>query len=241
METNRDIEKLGFVPSENHDLVVADVRAWLTEHVLPHVAVGDMTRRELVTYEGGYLYITLGGRVPHPTKPEVTIDAEATLCISSRDQHDRVEDEDGTWWYRTGITATVNWPSYGSSQPGLAVRRAEVISLASRLACEFEDAFGDVFIWSRGPTKAERDERAAALEAQRALDFCVSRARVAIRKAIHTTHKRMRVGSDGFIGPFGIKESHRFTVEVEKKEYEVVVYVPDDGSDELSMLFTRTK
>ncbi len=248
METDRDFEKLGFVPSNNLDEVSLAVREWLVEHVLPHVTSNKCQRDEIMAYDGGYLNVQLGGDFPHPQNPGVTFNAEASLNVQphtrlARFELDTVEDPDGTRWYRSRVSCTVGWPSYSNDRntSSIATIRANVIMTAARLATEFEQAFGNVIVWQRGPTIAERLARQEALTAQRLLDDRIAKAREAIRRAIHSTYKRMRVGSDGIIGNSFGQQVCKFSIDLENKTYDVSVYDACDPSDPISLMFTRTK
>lgn len=247
METN----EIDFVPTENADDVFTATRAWMQEHVVPHLGPGVGQREDLDGYNGGYLGLRLGGPVAHPQRLDRTADCDATISIRPRDglRHilDVVEDPEGTQWWRSSMTVDVSWPSYGSNPPCLAVPRAAVIATAARLAGEYEAAFGDVTIWTKGRTKAQRAEadEAASVERERVTQEMALAARRAaaadtIKTAIHTTHRLMRVGSSGTVGAGVGVAIDAFTACVERKTYDVRVYEIDAGGTPTSMTFVRT-
>lgn len=229
-------EKIDFVPTENGPEVAQRMREWIKANAF--MALKDCHgSRTIDAYEGGHLYLELGGYVPNPENPERQANVEASFSIASgvAERLEPVTDPEGTYWHRHTFTAHVNWPSYGSQGPQLSRLRADMISVTVELAERFEREFAGTVVWSKGMTQAERDEWALKHQKE------ASKLKVAthVKEAIHTTCRLMKVGTEKFISaPEGVLAGD-YEVEVENKTYRVDV--SDIRQARLRFHFRRVK
>ncbi len=230
METDRNIEKVEFVPSlaVNDDIVVR-LRGWLIENT-DGLIKSEYYRREIERYAGGVLHLEFSDYVGNAHVGAVFHINDERLPV--------VEDPEGTWWTSHSINAEVSIPGYASARAPLAERRLSMYRDAVELAKRFDAEFGDVRLWARHSTKAERDAAAKAFAEAVIADTAQLKLGTAIREAIHTTCKHMRIGHDRYINaPDGVLPG-TYTVEVESKTYFVDVY--KNRVDRSTMHFRRT-
>ena len=221
------------VPTENNHEVAVKVREWLADNVTPFVTPKKYPV-DLLAYEGGYIYLELGGYVIDPYNAERQVNVEATFNVATEHGDGPYEDPDGTMWYTSTIFAQVNWGSGGGNRSRVAQLRSELIGTAAMLARRFDADFAGVKIWSKGPTRAERKESA------RKLLVAATQCNVeeAIREAIHTTCRGMRVGTSRTLTSPPKAVHGDYKVALENKEYKVTVGVGQLGT---LMFFERKK
>lgn len=235
MEPN--ITYIDFVPTENNDQVSAEVRDWICANAF--MGLQDGCIRNLTGYAGDNLYLTLGGYVRNPHDPKRQAGVEASFSVHVRhvdDDNDAlpgavIEDPEGTRWHVFMLEALVGWPSWGTTPTRLARMRVDMIDAAMQLGEMFNERFKDTRIWVRGLTKAAREEWRAKVQAN------ATRIKVAaaIKTAIHTTCRGMRVKTQMFVPiPEGWVEG-TYQVALENKEYDATVNAHQQ------LVFTRTK
>ena len=237
----RTFEPIDHIPTENAADHARRVKEWLTAHASALVKPGYCVDR-LQKYEGGHLYLELGGYVPNPEQPDKLTNVEASFNIDwVRNDEGPFVDPEGTYWYYMTCRAEVNWASHGSTGHRLARLRAKMISDAIDLAEQFDAAFAEEKVWSKGMTKAERE--ACALKHQQ--DASKIKVAAHVKGAIHTSCRLMKVGTERFISLPSPEEGlpileGTYAVEVENKEYHVEVrgegYAPH-----IRFYFKRTK
>lgn len=235
MEPN--IKQIGHVPTENCEQVSAEVRDWICANAFMGLQDSHQIRN-LTGYSGDNLYLTLGGYVtnPHDPKRQAAIEASFSVHVRHVDSDDLVpdsliEDPEGTRWSVYTLEAQVGWPSWGTTAPKLARMRVDMIDVTMQLAEMFNERFKDARIWVRGMTKAARDEWWAGVQK----DSTRIKVHAAIKQAIHTTCRGMRVRTQMFVpitedgwvvGPY--------QVALENKEYDAYV------NEHKQLVFTRT-
>jgi hypothetical protein len=227
------VKVLDFTPQENSEQVSAQVREWICANAFMGLQDGSQIHN-LMAYAGAHLYLTLGGYVRNPLDPKRSVCVEATFNVQVRhDEDDELvtEDPEGTRWSVFRLESQVNWPSFGSTPVRLARMRVDMIDAAVQLGEMFDAQFRDTRIWVKGMTKQEREERALNLQK----DVTRTKVHAAIKAAIHTTCRGMRVGSqmwveipDGWVqGPY--------KAALENKEYDAYV------NAYRQLIFARTK
>ena len=226
----RTHEPIDFVPEPNLLAHAYRVRDWLQAR-LPFLT--ERSARDLEQYEGGRMSLNLFGYLPCEGVDRGELQCETTLSISYDDDFlDRFEDPNGDWWTRKRLVAGAGW--YSGGLPTRAARvRLDCIVKTVELAEAFDAAFAEDYIWSRGPTKAERDQR--ALEWKR--DATKLKIAEAIRTAIHSNCKFMRVGDEKFITCPPDCQDGEYVIELERKEYKAM---PNTAGGSM-LWFRRTK
>lgn len=228
-------QKIDFVPTENVLEIAHRISTWLKANASEVLRKDRSGLSRLNEYEGGHLYLELGGYVPNPEAPgkEASVETSFTVASGAAESLEPVEDPEGTYWYRRSYRAEVNWPSYGSQGAQLARLRAASIAAAVDLADKFDAEFKDAVVWSRGMTKAERDEWAL----KHRKDATRLKLLDAIKTAIHTNCKFMRVGDERFITCPPNCVDGEYVVELENKAYKAM---PNTAGGS-KLWFSRTK
>ena len=227
METR---ETIPFTPTENYDSMRQEMREWLQANLW--LLLQPIYQERLSNKEGGSFYLDLGGYFPHPTWPGKELHVEAALTVDSpmEDHLDPVDDPDGTTWYRNTLRARVNWPSCGAMDVPVARMRAHIIELVLDAAERFNQRFAGRVIWTKGMTKVEK----AKIHAEGLKRQTHSALVTAVKAAIHTTCRGMRVESEREIGTPKLQSGERavpgsYVLELENKSYVAIVY--DDVSE----------
>jgi hypothetical protein len=222
MKSNLPFETISFVPTDNCDEVAHRIRDWVMGHAFMGLKTNAM--RYLEGYTGGHLNLELGGYVQNPERPErqATVETSFTVTTHVDERLDPVEDPEGTVWHRSTFHAEANWPSYGSHGSRLSRYRADLIAVTVTLAEMFDAEFAGITVWSKGMTRAEREET----HAKWARDATQIKAASHIKDAIHTSCRLMRVGDERFIplpdGEF-VMQPGKYEVCVENKTYRAEV------------------
>lgn len=190
------IKTLDFIPVENNDQVSAEVRDWICTNAF--MGLQDGYVRYLTGYAGDNLYLTLGGYVQNPLDPKRQACVEATFSVHVL--HDEgnelvMEDPQGTHWSVFRLESQVGWPSFGSTPARLARMRVDMIDAAVQLGELFDARFKDTRIWVKGMTKQAREEWTLRLQK----DATRAKVHAAIKTAIHTTCRGMRVGTQMWV------------------------------------------
>jgi len=228
------INRINFVPTENCEQVSAEVRDWLRANAFMGLQEGHQING-LNGYEGGNLYLTLGGYVrnPHDPKRQAAVEASFSVHVRTDDlvPDSFIEDPEGTRWHVSALEAQVGWPSWGSTPAKLARMRVDMIEAAMKLGELFDERFKDTRLWVKGMTKADRE--AWMLSMQK--DATRIKVAAAIKVAIHDTCRGMRVGTQMFVPiPDGWVQG-LYQVALENKEYDATVNAYKQ------LVFTRTK
>lgn len=225
METTPDnIEKLDFVPSDNAEAIVVEMKAWLMENVSGLMRPGSF-RSKISEYSGGYLRLELGGPVADPGSRSGESDVSASFIIDAKIMR-LSEDPDESRWCSDVYMASVSIPGYDAAGRRLARLRAELYMSVVELAARFDKAFENNRAWVRLSTKAQRDAVTKAFNERIMADTARLKLSQAVKDAIHTTCKRMRVGDERYVTPPDGVLPGTYDVDVEKKTYAVEITVP---------------
>lgn len=220
---------IDFVPTENEDELGQQVGRWVLANAFMGLnpARGDYSH--LADGIGRSAYLELGGYVRNPLHPNLNMSAGADVSFRLETQ-DLVIDPEGTYWRPGNYQCLVNWSSYGSSLFQIARVRAQFIEAGVQLAERFNDAFADKVVWHKVMTAQQHAER----QAKNLRTKCWNAVIVAIKEAIHTTCRRMRVGDDRYITRQDWWVKGTYPIALENKEYEAEVL-------EHGLHFKRTK
>lgn len=237
MEPN--INHISFVPTDNCDQVCIEVRDWIRANAFMGLQDGHQVHG-LDVYEGGNLYLTLGGYVRNPCDPTRQASVEASFGVHTRFADGEgeglvpdtiIEDPEGTRWHVSALESQVGWLSWGSTPARLARMRVDMIEAAMQLGEMFDARFKDTRLWVKASTKAQRDEWWAKVQQ----DSTRIKVHAAIKEAIHGTCRGMRVRTQMFVPiPEGWVEG-TYQVALENKEYDATVNAYKQ------LVFTRTK
>ena len=213
------IKQLDFVPQENMELVSAQVREWIRDNAfmaLSERALNDLEKRSV---DG--LSLTLGGYVVDPNNPKRRVSMETSFSVSvlPKDEEFDLEDPEATWWNAYVLRARMQLLQHDSEFAALTRMRVSMINATLQLIEAFDERFKDTLIWERRLTKQQRDEWALNLQRD------ATRVKLfnAVKDAIHTTCRGMRVGSQNwFRAPDGCKDGD-YELVVERKSYRINV------------------
>lgn len=234
METN----KIDFVPQENGSQVTEAIRAWLVVETAGRLKPGH-SERTLAAYEGGYASFDVGGYVVDPYGGPREVDTAASISVvwnGTWSSGNHFEDPDGSWWTKSAPTLQVSSDGRPSAPSKVARLRLDVQAWAVDLAERFDATFAETWHWSRVSTQAERNAYAAKVLA----DMLATASRIvvaeAIKAAIHSTCRGMRVNDERVIAAPDAASAGVSEVALERKEYLVTVHPSPHR-----MRFQRTK
>ena len=228
----RTHEPIDFIPAPDQQLKghAERVKAWLLANV---PFMNERAALDVAQYEGGRLSLNLFGYLPCPGYERGEVQCETTLTLGfDEDFSERFEDPNGDWWTRKRMVASASWYSGGLRSVPARIR-LDCITKTVELAEAFDAAFGADYIWTPGPTKAERQQR--ALEWKR--DATKLKIASAISEAIHSTCRGMRVTNERFITCPPDCLDGEYVIELERKEYKAM---PNTAGGK-SLWFMRTK
>lgn len=231
--------EIDFTPTENLAAITDQLARWLQADPAP---VNPNTVKDIeefrATGELRNLYLKLGGYVTSPVDPTRQESVEATVDIDVYTRNaETYTDPQGDLWEAYTVQARPNWPSYGGSQGAKLGRlRADMVDEAVSLAERFDERFKDTMVWVRLMTKAEQEAQARRWQE----DATRIKLAQAIKEAIHTTCRGMRVAHERWIeAPEGSLVG-RYDIILEHKEY-VATVMPDTSRRAGEVLFRRTR
>lgn len=219
------MEQLTFIPEENYDATCVEVREWIKANAFMAINDRPWNVHALERFSGGHISLDLGDYMVDPDNPSRRADIGTQFDFSVGDSgRTTYVDPEGTTWYKYCVHATLNFGS-SSSTTGVRVLRQHVnmIEGTMQLLERFMARFTGVEVWVRGEAKADREARLAKAEAARKALVSQQAVEAAIKEAIHTTCRGMRVGSDRFISKPAESLDGESEVELENKTYKVSV------------------
>lgn len=163
-----------------------------------------------------------------------TDDLDATLYLSMKEDGETYMpyvDPEGNLWHRYKLHAEVSWPSWGGTEPDLAIERLahmrDVAELASRLVRKFPEP-----VWQLYKTREqhERDEAARAIRV----------AKERVEDLVRKNAKGMKVGQEKRVYGTPAVPDFADAIEVERSEGGRTFKYRATGANDGSFCFVRT-